>query len=126
MSQGWRTYQEFQQESEEAGLHAEPADAPQRAGAFDISCEDLDLFCESHLDLASDAAVQRKQQMQRRLAFVQNLWNDSDRFDGVVASGRYLKLCNLTEWISDYDERAWERVKSEILAARQKSASSLS
>lgn len=108
MSQGWRTYQEFQQESEEAGLNAEPADAPQRAGAFDISCEDLDLFCESHL------------------AFVQNLWNDSDRFDGVVASGRYLKLCNLTEWISDYDERAWERVKSEILAARQKSASSLS
>ena len=85
-----------------------------------ILCEDLDLFCESNIDLASHVAIRRKQQMQKRLAFVQTLWNDPDRFDKIVSSGRYLKLCNLTEWISDCDERAWARVKNEILAARNR------
>ncbi len=115
MSQESRSYQEFQEFADPQ--QEESVDTQFRA--FDLMCEDLDLFCESHIDLASRAAVQRKEQMQRRLAFVQGLWNDTDRFDQVVASGRYLKLCNLTEWISDYDEQAWERVKSEILAARQ-------
>lgn len=87
---------------------------------FDALCEDLDLFCESNIDLASPAAIRRKQQMQSRLAFVQTLWNDANRFDRIVASGRYLKLCHLTEWISDCDEQAWARVKSEILAARHR------
>ncbi len=126
MSQGLRAYQEVQKSQQEFegdfATHAEAAGSSQAAGDFDIMCEDLDLFCESHLDLASEAALQRKRQMQKRLAFVQDLWNDADRFDAVVASGRYLKLCNLTEWISDYDERAWARVKSEILAARQADA----
>ncbi len=121
MSQGLRSYQEFQ--DFDGSAPEEQVDTQFRA--FDLMCEDIDLFCESHIELASRAAVQRKEQMQRRLAFVQMLWNDTDRFDKVVASGRYLKLCNLTEWISDYDERAWERVKSEILAARQENAASL-
>jgi hypothetical protein len=92
------------------------ADAP----LIDLMRDDFDGFCESHIELASPAAIQRKQQMQQRLAFVQNVWNDAAQFEKVVISGRYLKLCNLTEWISDHDKRAWERVKSEILAARQK------
>ncbi|HEY1735910.1 MAG TPA: hypothetical protein VGG12_04630 [Methylovirgula sp.] len=86
---------------------------------FDVFCEDLDVFCESHIDLASYAAIRRKQQTQKRLAFVQNLWNDAERFDQIVSSGRYLKLCHLTEWISALDEQAWSQVKNEILAARQ-------
>lgn len=90
------------------------------ARSFGVLCEDLDLFCESNIDLASPAAIRRKQQMQKRLAFVQGLWNDAERFDKIVSSGRYLKLCNLTEWISDCDEQAWARVKNEILSARHR------
>ena len=118
MAHGFHAYQEFQAPQQEG--EDEPAGVS--AGDFDMMCEDPELFYESHLDLASHAAVQRKQQMQRRLAFVQDLWNDADRFDAIVASGRYLKLCNLTEWISDYDERAWTRIKNEILAARREAA----
>ena len=124
MSQGFRAYQEFhdpEREFEDENA-VDVASAVQRTRDFDMMCEDIDLFCESHLDLASEAALRRKQQMQKRLAFVQDLWNDADHFDAVVASGRYLKLCNLTEWISDSDERAWARVKNEILAASKAAA----
>jgi len=107
-----------------AGLSAyqqieELQEAPEvsSGGEIDMMCEDPDLFCETHLDLASLETRRRKEQMQRRLAFVQDIWNDADRFDAIVASGRYLKLCNLTEWISDYDDRATARLRNEILAA---------
>ena len=113
MVQVFRAYQEFVEPQEESD------GAPAAADDFDMMCEEPDFSYESHLHLASQAAVQRKRQMQGRLAFVQDLWNDAERFDAVVASGRYLKLCNLTEWISDYDERAWSRIKNEILAARR-------
>ena len=121
MARGSHAYQEEFQAPQDEG-DEKPAGALGGADAFDMMCEDPELFYENHLDLASHAAVQRKQQMQRRLAFVQDLWNDADRFDAIVASGRYLKLCNLTEWISDYDERAWTRIKNEILAARREAA----
>jgi hypothetical protein len=125
MSKASRSYTEFQQEFEaDHQISADSADGSQTTGSLDIFCEDIDLFCEANLNLASDAAVQRKQQIQRRLAFVQDVWNDAERFDRIVASGRYLRLCNLTEWISDSDERAWERLKTEILAARLKTLAS--
>jgi hypothetical protein len=119
MSQGFRAYQEYNDSGHKPDDESTVGGAgeAQRTRDFDMMCEDIDLFCEHHLDLASEASLQRKRQMQRRLAFVQDLWNDADRFDAVVVSGRYLKLCNLTEWLSDYDERAWARVKNEILTA---------
>jgi hypothetical protein len=118
MSQGFRTQREECPQSADEPLEQRTEDDTVRC--FDMLCEDLDLFCESNIDLASPAAIRRKQQMQKRLAFVQTLWNDADRFDAIIATGRYLKLCHLTEWISDCDEQAWARVKSEILAARQR------
>ncbi len=51
-------------------------------------------------------AYKRKQQTQRRLLWLQSLWNDPARFDAIVASGRYLKLCALLEWASANDEIA--------------------
>ena len=121
MSQGLQAYQEFGESClEDATADAQARDAQQLPPpGFEVMCEDLDLFCEKHIDLASRAAVERKRQMQRRLSFVQQVWNDANRFERVITSGRYLKLCNLTEWISDCDERAWARVKNEILVARQ-------
>ncbi len=122
MSTASRSYTEFQQDIEADSRS--PAAFGDESQPLDIFCEDIDLFCEANLNLASDAAIKRKQQMQRRLAFVQDVWNDADRFDEIVSSGRYLRLCNLTEWISDCDERAWERVKTEILSARLKTLAS--
>jgi hypothetical protein len=117
MPQGFQAYREFDSRDDAAqdGATGGSVQPP----PLNMMCEDLDIFCESHMSLASEAAIERKRQMQRRLAFVQSVWNDPDRFEQIVTSGRYLKLCNLTEWISDYDERAWERVKTEILAARE-------
>jgi hypothetical protein len=87
-------------------------------GGIDMFCQDLDLFCEQHVHLGSDAALRRKVQTQRRLEWIQALWDDPARFEAVVTSGRYPRLCRLTESISDCDERAWRRLKNEILAVR--------
>jgi hypothetical protein len=87
-------------------------------GGVDVFCQDLDLFCEQHVHLGSDAALRRKRQTQRRLERIQALWEDPARFEAVVKSGRYLRLCTLTQSISDCDERAWRRLKNEILAVR--------
>jgi hypothetical protein len=93
-------------------------DAGSVGGGVDMLCQDLDLFCEQHVHLGSDAALRRKIQTQRRLQWILALWDDRARFEAVVASGRYLRLCTLTESISDSDERAWRRLKNEILAVR--------
>lgn len=89
-------------------------------GDGDVFCQDLDVFCEQHVHLGSDAALRRKRQTQRRLEWAQALWDDPVRFEAVVKSGRYLRLCTLTQSISDCDERAWRRLKNEILAVRAK------
>ena len=86
-------------------------------GSVDV-LQNLDLFCEQHVHLGSDAALQRKRQTQRRLEWVLALWDDRARFEAIVKSGRYLRLCALTETISDSDSRAWRQLKKEILAVR--------
>lgn len=87
-------------------------------GGGDVFCQDLDLFCEQHVHLASDAALRRKIQTQRRLKWILDLWEDAERFEGVVMSGRYRRLCQLMRLVSDSDARAWQRLKREILAVR--------
>jgi hypothetical protein len=84
----------------------------------DVLCQDLDLFCEQYARLGSDAALQRKRQTQGRLAWIKALWDDPVRFEAVVASGRYRRLCALTRAISQADARAWQRLKEEILDVR--------
>jgi hypothetical protein len=67
----------------------------------------------AHLDrVASEyaAARARKRQTERRLLWLQSLWDDPARFDAIVVSGRYLKLCALLEWASDNDETAARRL----------------
>jgi hypothetical protein len=93
-------------------------DAGNKGGGIDVFCQDLDLFCEQHVHLGSDAALHRKRQTQRRLDWIQALWDDPARFDAVVKSGRYRRLCNLTKAISQCDERAWRRLKNEVLGVR--------
>ncbi|HLH12691.1 MAG TPA: hypothetical protein VKV77_12545 [Methylovirgula sp.] len=87
-------------------------------GTPDFYCRDLDRFCEQHIPLASEAAQARKRQTQQRLKWVTELWDNPERFDAVVATGRYDRLCKLTEMLSESDERAWQRLRNEILAVR--------
>jgi hypothetical protein len=95
-------------------------DCGAHAGRVDVLCQDLDLFCEQYARLASDAALQRKRQTQRRLAWIKALWDDPVRFEATVASGRYRRLCALTRAISQADACAWQRLKEEILAVRER------
>jgi len=106
--------------------HFQPSDSTQYEGGadsgrhVDVFCRDLDLFCEQYARLGSEAALRRKRQTQRRLAWIKALWDDGLRFEAVVASGRYQRLCDLTRSISRADARAWQRLKEEILAVRSK------
>jgi hypothetical protein len=52
------------------------------------------------------AARVRKLQTERRLAWLQGLWDDPACFDAIVASGRYLKLCAMLEWANDINDAA--------------------
>jgi hypothetical protein len=55
---------------------------------------------------AYHAARARKLQTERRLAWLQGLWDDPACFDAIVASGRYLKLCAMLEWADDTNNAA--------------------
>ena len=76
-----------------------------RSFAADLGCPDRSLG-------AYVEAYERKQQTQRRLLWLQSLWNDPARFDAIFSSGRYLKLCALLEWASENDEIAGRRLVS--------------
>jgi len=67
--------------------------------------------------LASDAARARKQQTERRLAWLQERWRDENFFDSVVASGRYLKFCLAIEMACESDDRALLRIEDEARMA---------
>jgi hypothetical protein len=51
-------------------------------------------------------AERRKLQTRRRVQWLQGVWNDPARFDAIVTSGRYLKLCAMLEWAAVEDEIA--------------------
>jgi hypothetical protein len=36
-----------------------------------------------------------------RVDFIQSLWTDESKFEQIVAAGRYLQLCGITERIYD-------------------------
>jgi hypothetical protein len=84
------------------------------AGAMDLA----------RRDLRSDAytkAERRKLQTRRRVQWLQGVWSDRARFEAIVASGRYLKLCALLEWAAVEDEIAdWrlERIADAAMASR--------
>jgi hypothetical protein len=44
-----------------------------------------------------------------RVDFIQSLWTDESKFEQIVASGRYLQLCLITEQIYD-------RLSAELVA----------
>jgi len=66
----------------------------------------MDLVLQGRGSHAHAKACARKLQTERRLQWLRALLDDPLKFDTIVASGRYLKLCAMLEWASTEDEVA--------------------
>jgi hypothetical protein len=73
--------------------------------------------CVDHLSLALPQSRRLLSSSARRLASLQRSWDDKKIFDAIVVRGRYLAFCSLLECAHDRLDRAWKRIRSEILAA---------
>jgi hypothetical protein len=73
--------------------------------------------CVDHLSLALPQSRRLLSSSARRLASLQRSWDDKKVFDAIVVRGRYLAFCSLLECAHDRLDRAWKRIRSEILAA---------
>jgi hypothetical protein len=74
-------------------------------------------LCAEHFLLASVQSRSLLRSAAGRLARLQRSWDDDRVFDDVVARGRYLAFCMLLQTAHDHLDRAWERVRSEVLGA---------
>jgi hypothetical protein len=72
--------------------------------------------CAEHFSLAAPQARRLLHSAARRLACLQRSWDDEEVFEAIAVRGRYLAFCALLESAHDRVDRAWERVRSEILA----------
>ena len=85
--------------------------------APDFSPQTGEGLCEAHVLLASIESRRRLQSAARRLARLQRSWDDDRVFEEIAVRGRYLAFCALLETAHDHVDRAWERVRSEVLGA---------
>ena len=74
-------------------------------------------LCAAHLLLASVGSRGRLQSAARRLARLRRSWDDERIFEEIAVRGRYLAFCAVLETAHDHVDRAWERVRSEVLGA---------
>lgn len=72
-------------------------------------------MCASHLAMADARYRARFEQALSRLAKIESFWDDEEKYDQVVESGRYLKLANATGWANEFVEAAWARLKLDVL-----------
>ncbi len=73
-----------------------------------------EFICSRHFKYASADSRERKRQTGARLQWIRERWADDAYYNDVVASGRYLKLCEVLRWAEDNDELAWQHLKAEI------------
>jgi hypothetical protein len=81
--------------------------------------ECIEMICEQHCALASPAALARRARREERLRALQERWDDDTYFDGLVASGKYLKMCGTLSLAAESAERAWTDVKAQVFAIAQ-------
>jgi hypothetical protein len=74
-------------------------------------------LCALHFSLASPPSRTLLQSAARRLAGLQRSWENGATFDAVAARGRYLAFCAVLEAAHARVDRAWDRVRAEVLAA---------
>ena len=85
--------------------------------APDVPPQSGEGLCEAHVLLASVESRRLLQSAARRLTRLQRSWDDDRVFEEITVRGRYLAFCALLETAHDHVDRAWERVRSEVLGA---------
>jgi hypothetical protein len=85
--------------------------------APDVPPQSSEGLCEAHVLLASVESRRLLQSAARRLTRLQRSWDDDRVFEEIAVRGRYLAFCALLETAHDHVDRAWERVRSEVLGA---------
>jgi hypothetical protein len=88
-----------------------------RPTANDVPRQTGDGLCPDHFSLASVRSRGLWQSAAKRLARLQRSWEDDRIFDEITARGRYLAFCALLEAAHDHVDRAWARVRAQVLAA---------
>ncbi len=89
------------------GCRREPASAPALP----------EPLCDHHLAMAKPAHRERLASTARRAAWLESIWEDSGRFEELVAQDRYIQLTNATSMAQELFEAAFARCKLSILAA---------
>jgi hypothetical protein len=74
-------------------------------------------LCAAHFSLASARSRRLWQSAAMRLAGLQRSWDDERVFEAIVVRGRHLAFCALLETAHDHADRAWRRLRLEVLAA---------
>ncbi|HUZ66753.1 MAG TPA: hypothetical protein VMU56_03725 [Beijerinckiaceae bacterium] len=72
-------------------------------------------LCAAHSAAASPYLRARFASTMRRRTQIENLWSDAARYEAVVESGRYLKLCDVTQAVLEQTDSAWIRMKLDII-----------
>jgi len=85
-----------------------------------VSAEDSLFVCTSHVTSASKHVVTRLQHTLCRARAVQALWEDEERFDRAVQSGKYLKLCSVLGSARDAVDRAWKKMIDSATSGERK------
>lgn len=83
----------------------------------DGSCPLDEGLCAPHVGAASPRLRARLQTAIRRRDRLESVWADPRRYEAVVETGRYLKLCDATQAVLDQTDSAWMRVKLDIVLA---------
>jgi hypothetical protein len=81
-------------------------------------------LCAFHAQASSPELLSRLQSVVRRSQRLDRIWADEPNYDSVVASGRYLKLCDASRFALDQVDAAWTRLKLDLILteARRRSA----
>ena len=74
-----------------------------------------DVLCADHFAALSQRQRRRLESVRNRCERLNRIWADPERYDLVVESGRYLKLCDASQAAMEQMDAAWTRAKLAIL-----------
>jgi len=87
-------------------------------GCAEVATEAAAMMCDGHFASAPDALRARFLVALRRLSLLRDIWGDVQRYDAVVASGRYLKLAHATACAEEALDAAAQRLTLAVVAAQ--------
>lgn len=87
-------------------------------GCPEVGAEATAAVCGPHFASAPGPARARFLATWRRVASLRDIWRDGERYDAVVASGRYLKLAHATACAEEALDAAARRLTLAVVAAQ--------